>query len=75
MSTSNQEVFMRVFSLFLASLLCVFLTGCGGDGTDTQVSTTSVSKGQELMDLQAARNSGVITPQEYESQKSKILER
>jgi hypothetical protein len=74
MSSSNQGVFMRVFSLLLAFGLTLTLAACGG-GTDTQVSTTSVSKGQELMDLQTARNSGVISQDEYEDQKEKILDR
>jgi hypothetical protein len=50
------------------------LTGCIGlsigSGTTTKPTTTL---GQELMDLQKARDAGVITETEYQAQKAKLL--
>jgi hypothetical protein len=61
--------------LFAFCTFLLVLTSCGGGGADAKLSATTVSQGQELMDLQKARDSGAITEQEYEVQKSKILKR
>jgi hypothetical protein len=53
----------------------VLLTGClalqvgGGDKQETQKATV----GQQLVDLQAAKDAGAITEAEYQAQKAKIL--
>jgi hypothetical protein len=56
----------------------LMLSGClslgGGDTTVVQGSTT-VSKGQELTDLQRALNAGAITQREYDELRNKILRR
>ena len=51
------------------------LTGCIGlsIGSDTTAKPTSTTMGQELMDLQKAKESGAITEAEYQTQKAKIL--
>ena len=64
----------NLFRLTAISLLLT-LTACGGSDTENTVTTTSVSQGQELMDLQRAFSSGVITQQEFEIQRKKILDR
>jgi len=57
----------------LASL--TLLTGCldlhlgGGTTTRTQCPTA----GQQLIDLQKAKDAGIISDAEYQSQKSKLL--
>jgi cell division protein FtsX len=60
-------------------MVCVtraaLLAGCGG-GTDVRVQgTTTISKGQELSDLQRALNDGAITQKDYESLRAKIMKR
>ncbi|MCF8031837.1 MAG: gas vesicle protein GvpG [Desulfarculaceae bacterium] len=57
-----------LFTLGLASL-----PGCGGADVKTQ--TTTVSEGQQLIDLQKAYKSGAITKEQYDDQKQKILDR
>jgi hypothetical protein len=49
---------------------CIVLSVGGGSKTET----TKASTGQQLLDLQKARDSGAITPAEYEAQKAKLLE-
>ena len=51
------------------------LTGCigvslgGGSSTHTQAPTV----GQQLIDLQKAKDAGIITDAEYQAQKAKLL--
>jgi hypothetical protein len=64
-----------LFNPLLTVLLAMtFLTGCawhvGGGKTVTTVQPTT---GQQLIDLQKARDSGAITPPEYQAQKAKLL--
>ncbi len=53
----------------------VLLNGCiifslgGGSKTETTKATT----GQQLVDLQKARDTGAISEQEYQAQRAKIL--
>lgn len=59
-------VFVAMFGLYTA------LVGCGGADVTNQ--NTTVSKGQQLLDLQKAYNSGAITKGEYEDQKKRVLD-
>lgn len=52
-----------------------FISGCGTDQYVTVQGTTTISKGQELTDLQRALNDGAITQAEFESLREKILRR
>lgn len=44
-----------------------------GGGSDTKVRTDTTTLGQELIDLQRAKDAGIISDREYESQRKKIL--
>jgi hypothetical protein len=51
------------------------LAGCAwsiGDGKD-RVTTNQPTRGQELIDLQKAKDQGAITQEEYDRQKKQIL--
>lgn len=56
--------------------LCL-LTGCLnlslGSGSHTAAAGPTL--GQQLIDLQAARNSGAISASEYEAQKARLLQK
>ncbi|MFN7609979.1 MAG: SHOCT domain-containing protein [bacterium] len=56
----------------LASLL--LLAACGGGGADTEVHNTTVSTGQQLIDLKKALDAGAITQNEYDTARDKILD-
>lgn len=67
MKTLYSIIFIAMFGLYIA------LAGCGGADVNNQ--TTSVSQGQQLIDLQRAYKSGAITKDQYEEQKQKVLDR
>lgn len=54
-------------------LLSIALAGCGGGSAD--VTNTTVSEGQELIDLKRAYDLGVITEEEYEDERREIMNR
>jgi hypothetical protein len=67
--------------LFIPALLALtavwLLTGClelhlgGGPKTEAQYQNPTV--GQQLIDLQRARDTGAISAEEYQAQKAKLL--
>jgi hypothetical protein len=61
----------------LAMGACVVTTGCiSRSRADVTVTgTTTISKGQELTDLQRALDVGAISPSDYEKVRAKILKR
>ena len=58
-----------IFTIVMGGLF----VGCGGGGASVQQST--VSLGQQLEDLQAAREKGIITEKEYEKAKKELLKK
>ena len=68
--------FTRVSVVALVILTIVMgglFVGCGGGGA--QVQQSNVTLGQELQDLQAAYEKGVITQREYEKAKKELLKK
>ena len=65
----------KTFILPAALASLVLLAGCGGDTNVRVEGSTSISKGQELTDLQRALNEGAITQGEYDSLRTKIMRR
>jgi hypothetical protein len=64
-----------LIALFLAA--CVALAGCGSSSRAnvTVKGATTVSKGQELLDLQRALEEGAISQRDYDRVRKIILER
>jgi hypothetical protein len=61
-----------IIALSLSSPL--MLAACGGGGADSTVHNTTVSKGQALIDLKKAYDSGAMSEKEYNKQREKILD-
>lgn len=62
-------------SLLIAAAATVALSACGGDTYVKVQGTTTVSKGQELADLQRAFAEDALTESEYERLRQKVLAR
>ena len=67
--------YLRVCVLFSLFIFGAGLSACGGGGAELKSHTTTTTIGQELIDLKAAYEKGVITKEQYENQKEKILDR
>jgi hypothetical protein len=65
----------KPFAAILLAATALILPGCGGDTYVKVQGTTTISKGQEITDLQRALNEGAITKSEYESLRERILDR
>ena len=65
----------RIFIPILTAVLTItFLTGCAWQvGGDKKVTTMQPTTGQQLIDLQKAKDSGAITDSDYQAQKAKLL--
>jgi hypothetical protein len=59
----------------VAVLAAGVLAACGGGGATTRNEVTTVSQGQELLDLKKAYDSGAISKEEYERVRARILDR
>lgn len=60
--------FILITSLVMS--MALGLSACGGTNTTVQQNET---QGQQLLDLKAALDAGVITDKEYEKTRKKIL--
>ena len=54
-----------------AAVLALTLAACGS--TEVVKAPVNVSVGQQLIDLKKARDSGALSPREYEQQKSQLI--
>ncbi len=67
---------MKALTAFILTLtLAMMITACGGGGARSSQDVRTTTVGQELMDLEKAKNQGAITQDEYDRQKKKILKR
>jgi hypothetical protein len=74
-SWSRIMLHSRLAMISIALLVPLTLPACGGGGskTETKVQNTTVSQGQQLIDLKSALDSGAISQKEYEEQRKKVL--
>ena len=64
---------MKKLVLVLVCSMAALLTACGGGGAHVKSEVTTVSKGQQLIDLKKAVDDGAITQEEYATEKANIL--
>ncbi len=66
---------MKIIRYLLTAtmLSTLLLTGCGGGGA--KVTSINSTMGQELQDLEKAKNKGLVNEKEYERQRKAIMKR
>ena len=63
-----------IIPILAVCLATTMLTGCSWQvGGGPKNATTQPTVGQQLIDLQKAKDAGVITDSEYQAQKAKFL--
>lgn len=65
-------VVLRCGCIAVALIAGAIVAGCG---STSKVENRSTTTGQELQDLDAARNKGLITEDEYNKKRDEILKR
>lgn len=65
--------FIRLTILISMLGIGIFMGGCGGGGAEVRATNTTI--GQELQDLKASFDQGIITEKEYKSVKKDIINR
>jgi len=67
---------MRLKTLSIVSVVALasILPGCGGGGAKVESDISTTTKGQQLMDLKKALDSGAINQKEYEALRKKVIE-
>jgi hypothetical protein len=68
---------MNQLTIAVSLAACLALAGCGSfsKANVTVTGTTSISNGQELIDLKRALDEGAISPRDYDKVRKIILER
>ncbi len=69
---------MKKLGVFIVIVLLVTnlgLSGCGGKKNKVETTNTSTTLGQELVDLQAAYEKGIITEKEYNNLKKSTIKK
>ena len=61
--------------LAVCGLLLLGVAACGGGGAEVKSEVSTTTTGQQLMDLKKALDSGAMTQQECEKERTKILEK
>jgi hypothetical protein len=65
----------RILPILVVFSVMTFLAGCAWHvGGGPRNVTTKPTTGQQLIDLQKARDAGAISNSEYQAQKAKLLE-
>lgn len=64
-----------LLAIFCAVVPGISLARCGGGGADVQTETHTTTIGQEFLDLQRAKDAGLLSDAEYNRQRSLILNR
>jgi hypothetical protein len=65
---------LRTLSIAGVIGLMAMLPGCGGGGASVESQISTTTKGQQLIDLKKALDSGAIDQKEYEMLRKKVLE-
>lgn len=66
---------MRICLLGTIAGLLIGLSACGGGGAEVSSSVSGATLGQELADLEQAKEQGLISDDEYEESREAILQR
>jgi hypothetical protein len=71
-SHERSKAMKKLFVLVLLAI-AIMLSGCLAIGNHGDCRNKEITVGQQLLDLQKAKEAGALTDAEYQAQKAKIL--
>ena len=69
----DNDFTMSLKRVFGVTVCAILLSACGNDSSYNNTNLGSVSIGQQLIDLRAAKNDGLLTEKEYRELRTKLL--
>jgi hypothetical protein len=66
---------LRIAAVIVLLLFCGAVVGCGGGGAKMETSTTTVTLGKQLMDLDKAHKEGALDEKQYKKAKNDLLKK
>jgi hypothetical protein len=72
---NSRDVSQRVIACFVVGIAMFGVATASGCGRSTKVEARTTTLGQELTDLEAARNKGLLTEEEYSRKRQEIMKR
>lgn len=72
---SKQDQACRVAAMLAMGVVIACGGLAGGCGSSTKVENRTTTTGQELQDLEEARNKGLLTEDEYNKKRQEIMKR
>jgi len=64
---------MRFGVWVVVAAMVMALAGCGGGGAKVHSEVTTVTTGQQLIDLKKSLDTGAMTKDEYDRERTKVL--
>ena len=71
----NKLMIQRAIACAVAGITMLAVTAAIGCGRSTKVEARTTTLGQELTDLETARNKGLLTEEEYNRKRQEIMKR
>jgi hypothetical protein len=72
---NRRDMAQRMMACCVAGLSALGVGTLGGCGSSTKVENRGTTVGQELTDLEEARNKGLLTEDEYSKMRQEIMKR
>jgi hypothetical protein len=72
--TAAHTVILRTLCIVSVIALMSTLPACSGGGAKVESDITTTSKGQQLIDLKKALDTGAISQKEYDTLRKKIIQ-
>jgi hypothetical protein len=71
---AQNRAMSRLYSVTIAGALLVTMVLCSACGSTTRMETSTKTAGEQLMELQEAKDKGLVSDKEFERMRRKIVQ-